>query len=200
MTKLLKISALALALQPLATLAAPVTLQSTWSNLSGTYSGIGVFTVSFDDAALPIESPIPTAPFSLANYANVIAAATFAFDNIVLTLDQSQNTNISVQMSKGSGTDAVIRATLLDADNVKYDLYMPFEDNTRAFTDVSLSNLNGLFASEGVAILRPTGAATTGRYYLFQESALTPVPVPAATWLFGSSMLGLAGLARRKKA
>ncbi len=30
--------------------------------------------------------------------------------------------------------------------------------------------------------------------------ALEPVPVPAAVWLFGSGLLGLAGIARRKKA
>ena len=31
-------------------------------------------------------------------------------------------------------------------------------------------------------------------------SALSAVPVPAAAWLFGSGLLGLAGMARRKKA
>ena len=29
---------------------------------------------------------------------------------------------------------------------------------------------------------------------------VTPVPVPAAVWLFGSGLLGLVGVARRKKA
>jgi hypothetical protein len=29
---------------------------------------------------------------------------------------------------------------------------------------------------------------------------ITPVPVPAAVWLFGSGLLGLVGIARRKKA
>jgi hypothetical protein len=29
--------------------------------------------------------------------------------------------------------------------------------------------------------------------------ALTTVPVPAAAWLFGSGLLGLAGIARRRK-
>ena len=31
-------------------------------------------------------------------------------------------------------------------------------------------------------------------------TSVTPVPVPAAVWLFGSGLLGLVGVARRKKA
>jgi hypothetical protein len=33
---------------------------------------------------------------------------------------------------------------------------------------------------------------------LFQ--AVTPVPIPPALWLFGSGLLGLVGIAKRKKA
>jgi hypothetical protein len=29
---------------------------------------------------------------------------------------------------------------------------------------------------------------------------VSPVPIPAAVWLFGSGLLGLIGIARRKKA
>jgi hypothetical protein len=35
---------------------------------------------------------------------------------------------------------------------------------------------------------------------ILTRSALTPVPVPAAVWLFGSGLIGLIGVARRKKA
>lgn len=34
---------------------------------------------------------------------------------------------------------------------------------------------------------------------LFLEGTVSPVPVPAAAWLFGSALLGLAGMARRRK-
>jgi hypothetical protein len=44
----------------------------------------------------------------------------------------------------------------------------------------------------------PEGEQTTAQIYA-SISALTPVPVPAALWLFGSGLIGLAGLARRKK-
>ena len=37
-------------------------------------------------------------------------------------------------------------------------------------------------------------------YYLHLEGAVSTVPVPAAAWLFGSGLVGLVGVARRKKA
>lgn len=37
-------------------------------------------------------------------------------------------------------------------------------------------------------------------YYTGNVTGLKPVPVPAAVWLFGSGLLGLVGVARRKKA
>lgn len=40
------------------------------------------------------------------------------------------------------------------------------------------------------------GNLVSGTWTDFQ---MTPVPVPAAVWLFGSGLLGLVGLARRKK-
>jgi hypothetical protein len=37
------------------------------------------------------------------------------------------------------------------------------------------------------------------QYYLHLEGTVNAVPVPAAVWLFGSGLLGLLGLARRRK-
>lgn len=37
-------------------------------------------------------------------------------------------------------------------------------------------------------------------YQLHLEGTVNPVPVPAAVWLFGSGLLGLVGVARRRKA
>lgn len=37
------------------------------------------------------------------------------------------------------------------------------------------------------------------KYVIEYESATAVVPVPAAVWLFGSGLLGLAVVARRKK-
>ncbi|MCK4951510.1 MAG: VPLPA-CTERM sorting domain-containing protein [Gammaproteobacteria bacterium] len=37
------------------------------------------------------------------------------------------------------------------------------------------------------------------QYSLFLEGSVNPVPVPAAVWLFGSGLIGLIGIAKRKK-
>jgi len=40
---------------------------------------------------------------------------------------------------------------------------------------------------------------TIGGYWLVDSFEMTPVPVPAAVWLFGSGLVFLAGIARRKQ-
>ena len=44
------------------------------------------------------------------------------------------------------------------------------------------------------------GYESSGRFYDNVNFDVAPVPVPAAVWLFGSGLLGLVGVARRKKA
>ena len=48
-----------------------------------------------------------------------------------------------------------------------------------------------------VLVLAPAGGAG---YFDTTSFDLAPVPVPAAVWLFGSGLLGLVGVARRRKA
>jgi len=40
---------------------------------------------------------------------------------------------------------------------------------------------------------------TTVSYFLHLEGHVSSIPIPAAAWLFGSGLLGLAGVARRRK-
>lgn len=42
--------------------------------------------------------------------------------------------------------------------------------------------------------------AAFSTHYVIEYEAIATVPVPAAVWLFGSGLLGLVGVARRKKA
>jgi len=46
----------------------------------------------------------------------------------------------------------------------------------------------------------PSGGFTGVAYQLHLEGVVSAVPVPAAVWLFGSGLVGLAGVARRRKA
>jgi hypothetical protein len=54
-------------------------------------------------------------------------------------------------------------------------------------------------ANSSSFILGQLGGATTLTMTL-TNPVVSPVPVPAAAWLFGSAMLGLMGVARRRKA
>lgn len=54
---------------------------------------------------------------------------------------------------------------------------------------VTITSQIGMHAIGGLDQLKQT-----------QISGLTAIPVPAALWLFGSGLLGLIGVARRKKA
>ena len=63
---------------------------------------------------------------------------------------------------------------------------------------VSTDVISDLFPTGSGAPGHPTiEGPTVGFSYSF-DLLLTPVPVPAAAWLFGSGLLGLIGLARRK--
>jgi hypothetical protein len=63
-------------------------------------------------------------------------------------------------------------------------------------SDISSANIDYLHTAE-LGYTLPTGVSFTSASGLFLTST---VPIPAAIWLFGSGMLGLIGVARRKKA
>lgn len=66
---------------------------------------------------------------------------------------------------------------------------------------VGAENLAGFWGGcqdDCLAGVRPLGPANTNTFARVSESSV--IPVPAAVWLFGSGLLGLVGVARRKKA
>lgn len=205
MKKLLTLSALALAMQPLAALAAPVTLQSNWecATASCSFTGTGVLTLTYDDTAAGVADGNATFPSS--SYYDAITAATMTFGNFSFTLDSTVQSRIQVRQGRDAGYDALLSFSLRDAGNAQYHFTATIEDHDQTNGGVELSWLAGLLDDEATtATLLPNGVGPNAPgglpYWLLQETALTQVPVPAAAWLFGSSMLGLAGLARRRKA
>lgn len=98
--------------------------------------------------------------------------------------------------------DSALTASVSFYDGVIFDLNLG-----------ALFGVNGApedFTSYGLNVLADRsvtvgagGKAITTQYQFvaaWQPAALTPVPVPAALWLFGSGLIGLAGMARRKAA
>ncbi len=70
---------------------------------------------------------------------------------------------------------------------------------TANFTmDTTTNTLVGGFVS-GVTFLAQTPEFIGASVDLTDLTSPTVVPVPAAVWLFGSGLVGLAGIARRKK-
>ena len=85
-----------------------------------------------------------------------------------------------------------------------------FEYSLDSGTNWSTAKTNGsglvtltLLGGTNQIEFRAAGNDVTDNFYIRSADILTPpsaIPVPAAVWLFGSGLLGLAGLARRKKA
>ncbi len=69
-------------------------------------------------------------------------------------------------------------------------------DSSIAFYQVTLSDVD--FASAVVTGMADWNLSSDGS--LTYNAGVSEVPVPAAVWLFGSGLVGLVGIARRKKA
>jgi len=111
--------------------------------------------------------------------------------------------------------DDTIRLFSLDADVYGFDVIVvpsvpPFANSDIGSASVLLNDeLVGTisFANPSVSAVFADPSLTQVIQIVNTDAALlnydfitTPVPVPAAAWLFGSGLLGLIGFARRKKA
>jgi hypothetical protein len=59
--------------------------------------------------------------------------------------------------------------------------------------------LQGGGLDDTAGVWRLTGQTTTGVTFSWSSSNASAVPVPAALWLFGSGLLGMAGIVRRQQ-
>ena len=111
--------------------------------------------------------------------------------------------------------DDTIRLFSLDADVYGFDVIVvpsvpPFANSDIGSASVLLNDeLVGIISTASPSVsavfVDPSLAqviqiVNTDAALLNYDFITTPVPVPAAAWLFGSGLLGLIGFARRKKA
>jgi hypothetical protein len=67
-----------------------------------------------------------------------------------------------------------------------------------------INNVDGIWGNGNDTLdysaIVPTGGFADVQYALHMVGSYAPVPLPAAVWLLGSSLIGLMGVARRRKA
>jgi hypothetical protein len=143
-----------------------------------------------DDGFFPNDFGLDTGDF---------ITATGFFDDSVL----SSGTG-TVSFGSGSGNSMTINVgtvTFTASDDSGFGSGFPklvFSSNLLQDFDFTAStpttfNSNGLFFDD-------IGGNYGDMFGEWSDTvSLTPVPVPAALWLFGSGLIGLAGVARRKK-
>lgn len=153
----------------------------------------GIFAAGNGDAANPVV--ITSSGPSLTGFLDTVNFDLGSFTHFNMT---SQLTNVA------QGTPGVLGAfgTTIFRNNgdVEIDVGNGYNGIAESFTNVQLPNL-GLTRDYH---LHPSGTYLTGggSYILTLWGSNGPggpaVPLPAAAWLFGSGVIGLAGLARRK--
>jgi len=114
------------------------------------------------------------------------------FDLVLFEIGTPESMNVTVD-----GVDLGLFSTtaVIPAESITGT---PPSGETQALNAVGidLSGIAGIDLSDGAII--ELGLTQGGADFAL-AGALTAVPVPAAVWLFGSGLLGLVGVARRKK-
>lgn len=99
---------------------------------------------------------------------------------------------------EGSSMSATAEDLLFDTTGSGFILWMT--DNYTHFWCIEVDGCNTGFASESLGYTDIDLANTVVQSAEFAFASVTAVPVPAAVWLFGSGLIGLVSVARRKKA
>jgi hypothetical protein len=117
--------------------------------------------------------------------------------NVVLNKDLTSPIVINfTQARRGVG---LFNTSLLDAETLEV-----FDASDVLLDSLALSsgviNFGGFVSDELIAKAVITPLAPTNGSIFIDDLMVSAVPIPPALWLFGSGLLGLIGIARRKKA
>jgi len=129
-------------------------------------------------------------------------------DNLVENWDDIPFIIPSRDLTNGEPLDAIVLGFFdpLLPDETEFWLTLLFEadlfDSNDESTLPELINLDGFIGGVGEFAQWDPEADDWGAWAQFRADTvnISTVPVPAAVWLFGSGLLGLIGIARRKKA
>jgi len=103
---------------------------------------------------------------------------------------------ISVVNDYGATKELDFSGWAVNFDGVRYDLGA---DGLATITCETFTCADGETFTLEYSALVPNDTFIWTPYILHLEGTISAVPVPAAVWLFGSGLIGLAGFARRKK-
>ena len=117
------------------------------------------------------------------NYPNVFQAGDQLDANYHFTLFQPQNLSFAVTTRNGSGA---------------YTLQL--RDSANQLVTPDNAGIYALTGSSYTLELNTTFDSINKYMSIIGTPVAAPVPVPAALWLFGSGLLGLAGVSRKRKA
>jgi len=125
---------------------------------------------------------------------NTIYADITLLDTLVISSGPTSLTENDVLVTIRTGSNGELLQIWLNATTYSGPAHPSFDDFFANYSNSSgnLTQFKGSLAS--AAAMDTAFAITSGS---FSASA---VPVPAAVWLFGSGLLGLVSIARRKKA
>jgi hypothetical protein len=155
--------------------------------------GNGQFTLGIDDFP-PRDSGGSTTNPAVQGILFDASGQPLRFDNPNTT---TSNTAVICDPSCGVAVGSRAALTLWDEDGFNRVF---LEDGTITTSDVAIVNGDPFTPFNGTWQFNPLdsiGLTSINSYYLIETTA---VPIPAAVWLFGSGILGLIGIARRKKA
>lgn len=115
-------------------------------------------------------------------------------------LPSIDNTNSEMRTLFSDVLGGSFRSSISTTHNANYDLFSNIDDQdfwTSQESEYSLFDAINFSMADGYATFNDK---RNGFYaWAVYSGDVSPVPVPAAVWLFGSGLVGLAGLARRKR-
>jgi KaiC/GvpD/RAD55 family RecA-like ATPase len=121
-----------------------------------------------------------------------ITAPGYWFEDLIFSVNLAPNSNEDLTITatdKTGGTDTYVDWTTLDDWVNGNNRILVLSTTGNLMQSVTINSQIGFQLSGGL-----------GQFKQTEISGLTAVPIPAAVWLFGSGLLGLLGMARRKKA